>query len=101
MLHMHKNQNSNDIDEISNTNNSKSNERYSKNELEKNHHDTDIFIKTNLQDEFYVSFNNDSDNLMKENTILNKNNEFENNKFDDLKNENFNDIFVNKKMTTK
>ena len=38
---------------------------------------------------------------MEKNTSLNKNNEFENNKFDDLKNETFDNVFVNKKMTTK
>ena len=68
-----------------NTNDSKSNKRYSKDESENDHRDIDVFVKTNLQKEFYVTFDYDSDNLMEKSTILNKNKEFENNKFDDLK----------------
>ena len=101
ILHIHTNRNSNNTDKILNTNDSKLNEQYSKNELENDHRDIDVFVETNLQDEFYVSSNNDFNNLMKEDTILNKNDEFENSKFDDLRDESFDDIFVNKEMTTK
>ena len=101
MLYIHRNRNLNDTNEILNTNNSKSNERYSKDKSENDHRDIDIFVEKNLQNKFYVFSNNDSDKLMEKKTILNKNDEFENNEFDDLKDENFDDIFVNKKVTTK
>ena len=101
MLYIHTNRNSNDTDKISNTNDSKSNEQYSKNESGNDHRDIDIFVKTNLQNEFYVFSDTDFDYWMKENTILNKNDKFENNQFDDLKDENFDNIFVNKEITTK
>ena len=102
MLHMHTNPNSNDINAISNmNNNSKLNDRNSKNELGNDFCDIDVFVETNLNNELNVSFDNDFDNLMEENVNLNNANVFENNKSDDFKNENFENLFVNKKIASK
>ena len=55
MLHMHTNRNSNDTDAISNINNdSKLNDRNSKNESEDDFRDTDVFVEVNLNNESNV-----------------------------------------------
>ena len=87
---IHIDRNSNDIHAILNMNNdSKSNDRNSKDELENDFRDINIFVETNLNNELNVFFDNDSDNLMKENVNLNNANVFTSNKFDDLKDESF------------
>ena len=102
MLHIHTDRNSNDTDAISNINNdSKSNDRNSKNESKNDFHDTDMFIKANLNNESNVFFDNDFDNLMEKNVNLNNANVFKNNEFDILKNKNFENLFVNKEIASK
>ena len=99
MLHMHTDRNS---DVMSNINDDlKSNDRNSKNESKKDFRDIDVFVKTNLNNKSNVSFDNDFNNLIKENVNLNNANDFENNKFDDLKNENFDDLFLNSEFASK
>ena len=52
ILHIHIDQNSNDINTISNTSDdSKLNEQYSKNELKNNHRDINVFVNTNSKNE--------------------------------------------------
>ena len=62
MLYMHKDRNSNDTDTISNTNNdSKLNDRNSKNESKNDFRDIDVFVKTNLDNESNIFFENNFD----------------------------------------
>ena len=98
MLHMHTDWNSSDTDAISNINNdSKLNDRNSKNESKNDFRDIDVFVKTNLNNESNVFFDNNVDNLMKKNLNLNNANVFKNNEFDDIENENSENLFVRKK----
>ena len=99
MLYMHTDRNS---DLMSNINDDlKLNDRNSKNESKNDFRDIDVFVKTKLNNESNVFFNNDFDNLMKKSVSLNNANDFENNKFDDLKDENFDDLFVNSEIASK
>ena len=99
MLHMHTNRNS---DIMSNINDDlKSNDRNSKNESKNDFRDIDVFVKAKLNNESNVSSDNDSDNLMKKSVNLNNANDFESNEFDDLRDENFDDFFVNSEIASK
>ena len=60
-----------------------------------------MFVEANLNNESNVFFNIDFDNLMKENVNLNNANVFEINEFNDLKDENFEKKFINKKIASK
>ena len=65
MFHMHTNRNSNDTNEILNTNNPNLNEQYSKDESKNDYRDIDVFVETSLQNKCYVFSNNDFEDLMK------------------------------------
>ena len=95
---MHTDRNSRDTKNISNMNNDlKSNDRNSKNKSENDFHDIYLFVERTLNNELIV-FYNDFDNMMNKNVNLNNANDFKRNEFDYLKDENFDNLFINKKM---